>query len=340
MKEILFDQKTSLRYPIIQAPMAGEITDSDFISEVSNFGMLGSLASGYLSLEELENCIIKIKKKTTKPFLVNIFVDYTDYRQLNVPKPAELIQIEKELGIYDSDFFDIPHATKVEEIIDVVIKHNIKAVSTTFGLLHKQDIEKLKNNNIFLITTVNSVKEAKIAIVEQKADAIIFQTIKAGGHKGGFLDDKYSDSLSISKLKEQYPNIVFIKTGEIVDKSDIQETLDQGYDGVQIGTGFLMTKESIILQTYKDALLEVTNEDQTIITDNITGKKARGVRNKLSELKLEKKLPFPALHYATKNIRDFAKKNQLAQYQSLWTGTTAAKIKSIPGLQSYMESLI
>lgn len=116
--------------------------------------------------------------------------------------------------------------------------------------------------------------------------------------------------MSIVKLKEQYQDIFFIKSGGIVNKSDIQEALSRGYDSVQIGTGFLMTKESMATDLYKNILLEIKSSSQTIITESITGKKARAVKNQLAELKIESKLPYPLLHYATKNIRDFAKKKR------------------------------
>ncbi len=327
-------------YPIIQAPMAGGVISPNFVSQISNFGMLGSIPSGYLSLEQLENFIIEVKAKTPNPFQVNIFVDYQQHHQPNIQKPKELIEIEKKLGIYNSDFFDIPSVTKVNEILELILKHKIKIISTTFGRLQQQDIQKLKNNDVFIMNTVNCVKEAEIAIFEQKTDSVIFQSIEAGGHKGGFLDGPYSDSTSIIKLKEQCPDVFFVKSGGIVNKTDIQEALSQGYDSVQIGTGFLMTVESMATELYKNILLEVKNSDQTIITDSITGKKARGVRNKLSTLKIENKLPYPLLHYATKNIRDFAKQRGAREYQSFWAGTSAAKIESVPSLQDYMVSLI
>lgn len=166
--------------------MAGAIINLDFVSKVSNFGMLGSIPSGYLSLEQLEKFIIEVKSKTLNPFQVNIFVDYQDHQQLNIPKPKELIEIERKLGIYDSDFFDIPPITKVDEILELVIKHKVPIISTTFGILQKQDLQKLKDNDIFLMSTVNCVKEAEIAIFEQKADSVLFQNIEAGGYKGGF----------------------------------------------------------------------------------------------------------------------------------------------------------
>ncbi|MBT6123110.1 MAG: hypothetical protein HOH48_07075 [Candidatus Puniceispirillum sp.] len=44
MKHLLIEL-LGIDYPIIQAPMAGGLTTPDFVANVSNFGMLGSIAS-------------------------------------------------------------------------------------------------------------------------------------------------------------------------------------------------------------------------------------------------------------------------------------------------------
>ena len=49
--------------------MAGALTSPDFIAQISNFGMLGSIASGYLSLQQVDSFINKVQALTTAPFL-------------------------------------------------------------------------------------------------------------------------------------------------------------------------------------------------------------------------------------------------------------------------------
>ena len=335
-----FSRQISVRHPIIQAPMAGSIINPDFVAQVSNFGMLGSIPSGYLSLEQLENFIIEVKNRTSHPFQVNMFVDYCDHHQLNIPKPQELLVIEKKLGIYESDYCTMPQTPAVSDIVALAIEYKVPIVSTIFGILEVHDLKKLQDNDVFLMVTVNCVEEAEIAISQLNVNAIIFQNAHAGGHKGGFLDKPYSTAKSMMRLKEKHPHMYFIKSGGIVNKRDIQEALHRGYDGVQIGTGFLMTKESTATELYKNMLLETTREDQIVTTENITGKKARGVRNSLTELEMEERLPYPLLHYATKKIRDFAKKNDRAEYQSFWTGTGVVNIGSVMSLNDYMTSLV
>ena len=68
-------QLLKITYPIIQAPMAGNILTPELVAAVSNAGMLGSIASGYLSLAALEEFILKVKQLTVKLFAVNVFIE-------------------------------------------------------------------------------------------------------------------------------------------------------------------------------------------------------------------------------------------------------------------------
>lgn len=327
-------------YPIVQAPMAGGIVSADFIAKVADFGMLASLASGYLTLDALDKSITQIKQKTNKAFQVNVFVDYKDYSNTKIIKPKEIIEIEKKLGIYETSEVLIPELPSVRETLELLIEKEVKIISTTFGLLNEEDLELVKRNKIFLISTVNSFDEAQIALDNQNSNAIVLQTSSAGGHKGGFLYKGYTPIKEFIKIKKSYPNSIFVASGGIVNKQDISEVLSLGFDMVQIGTGFLMTEESSVSKSYKDALLNAKTSDEIKATKSITGKLARGVKNTLTDLEFEEAVFYPQLHYATKDIRNFAKKNDLTQYQSLWSGLGATKINTIPTLSDYMKSLV
>ncbi|MEC4728567.1 hypothetical protein HWQ46_23880 [Shewanella sp. D64] len=57
-------------------------------------------------------------------------------------------------------------------------------------------------------------------------------------------------------------------------------------------------------------------------------------------LKLSESPIYPLQHYATKAIREHAKRHDLPQYQSLWAGSGAVNITSLPQLEDYMFSLV
>ena len=320
--------------------MAGGLISPSFVAEVSNFGMLGSLASGYMSLAEVEQAIIEVKARTKAPFALNIFVDYADYDTAPMPKPSEISLIERRLGLTLDEWYIIPPLPRTTDIVQLAVDHQVPIISTVFGLLNDQDTDALKSAGILLMTTVNSIEEVEIAIQNQKSDVLIFQSRNAGGHQGGFLENRHTTSRSIQEQMGIYPNTPCIAAGGVVDSADIGKSIERGFDGVQIGTGFLATEESSASQGYKQALVEAESARSTVVTTSITGKSARGIKNPLACLVLDQNPGFPYLHYATASLRKHAKAIDDLNFQSLWAGTGVSKITAIPSLSDYMRSLL
>jgi nitronate monooxygenase len=63
-----------IRYPIIQAPMAGGITTPDLVASVSDAGGLGSFGAAYMRPDELRQAIRSVTSRTTASYQVNLFV--------------------------------------------------------------------------------------------------------------------------------------------------------------------------------------------------------------------------------------------------------------------------
>jgi nitronate monooxygenase len=56
-------KRLGIKYPIVQAGMAGGITTPELVSAVSNAGGLGVLAASRLTPAQLKEDILKIKSK-------------------------------------------------------------------------------------------------------------------------------------------------------------------------------------------------------------------------------------------------------------------------------------
>lgn len=54
--------------------MAGGAVTSQLVAAVSQYGGLGSLASGYVQPEKMRQQIRQVKQLTSRPFQVNVFV--------------------------------------------------------------------------------------------------------------------------------------------------------------------------------------------------------------------------------------------------------------------------
>ena len=331
------EQKLDIAYPIFQAPMAGGIVSPDFVAQVSAFGMLGSIPSGYLSLAQTREFIEQVRARTDRTFSLNLFVDYALYDDTPIAKPDEIVAIERNFAQESSAFFHLAESPSVDDLVALTLDCAVPVVSTTFGLLSPEHVAALKSKKIRIMTTINSVYELELALKSQKPDVLIYQNALAGGHKGGFTSLPHSDETAILKALERHRDIHCLLAGAIVTREDVAHALDRGFDGVQIGTAFLATRESGANEAYKAAILR---NRETAFTTSITGKAARGLKNSLSCLEVGNNLGFPYMHYATASLRKTAKARGDADYQSLWCGEGIARIDTLPTLNEYMQGLV
>lgn len=142
IKELL-----KIEHPILQGGMA-QIARFELVSAVSNAGGLGIIASGGMTADELRYQIQETKKRTDKPFGVNLML-----MMHNIP-----------------------------ELIDVVIEEGVKVVTTGAGT-PKPYMETLKNAGIKVIAVIPSVKIAK-KMEDLGVDALVAEGTEAGGHVG------------------------------------------------------------------------------------------------------------------------------------------------------------
>ena len=71
MFRVILDE---LQHPIVLAPLAGGASTPELTAAVSEAGGFGFLASGYLTVEALEERIARVRELTDAPFGVNLFV--------------------------------------------------------------------------------------------------------------------------------------------------------------------------------------------------------------------------------------------------------------------------
>ncbi len=319
MNRNIFD----LDYPIIQAPMAGNILSADFIATVCNHGVLGFIASGYLSLEQLEERIINVWKSLTNPaakFGVNLFLD--DERKLaqTFAKPDYIKQIENEIGLIGEAAF-LVHSTIAEsDYVDLLIKYSVPIVSCTFGFLQASSVDKLKDNGIKIIGNATTLAEFEYCL-NNGADAVVLQGTEAGGHQASFLSNEVNQLSTKDFLKQvrEFDNDTIIIVAGGLSVLNYRDYLGNGADYVQLGSVFMMANESNVSAKCKQFISESIN---TKLTKDITGKWARGVENKLVALTQDRcELDFPIQHYATTKLRQHAKNLDLPEYLSLWASS-------------------
>lgn len=138
-------EQIGLKFPIIQAPMAGGATTPELVAAVSNAGGLGSLGAGYMSPPELRSALKAIRELTNKPFAVNLFIP-GKYHATTAQIQESCNDIEQscsELNIQVEALAE-PYAPSFEEQINILIEEKIPVFSYAFGLLDAEWIAQFK----------------------------------------------------------------------------------------------------------------------------------------------------------------------------------------------------
>ncbi|MEK5139972.1 nitronate monooxygenase [Priestia sp. FSL W8-0001] len=317
------------KYPLVQAPMAGGVSTPKLAAAVCKAGGVGFLAGGYKTTYALKEEIEELKKQKPDVFGVNLFVpeeernyDFKKYEQ-HIKRIAVTLQAEVGVPRYHDDEW--------QNKLVLLTNHPVPLVSFTFGCPSKDVILALQEKGTFVIVTVTTPKEAKLA-AEAGADALCLQGIEAGGHRGSFdnQEEKEEDYgvLELIDLVKKQSSLPLIAAGGIMDKDDVEIVLTAGASAVQVGTAFLCCKESGANPTYKKALLNKTYKE-TAVTRAFTGRRARGLANAfLISLTDSAPAAYPHVHYMTQPLRKKAAEQGAVDYLSLWAGVGHNKVKS------------
>ncbi|KRG12249.1 nitronate monooxygenase [Virgibacillus soli] len=319
-------QAINIQYPIIQAGMAGGVTTPELVAAVSNTGALGTLGAGYLSPEQTQASIRKIKQLTNLPFGVNLFVpELPDIEEEDIEKANEWLRpFREELNISEKPKVKKPSAAIFEKQLKIIMEEQVAVCSFTFGMPSKEVVQELKRRNIVVIGTATTVKEA-VANQEQGMDMVVVQGSEAGGHRGTFIgafEEAMIGTIALVPQVVDHLDIPVIAAGGIMDGRGILAAMILGAEAVQMGTAFVTSLESGANIQHKEAILN-SHEEQLVVTSTFSGKPARGIRNDFitKMAKHEQELPkYPLQNALTKSIRSEAAKQNRPEWMSLWCG--------------------
>jgi nitronate monooxygenase len=327
-----------IKYPIIQAPMAGGITTAELITAVSNSGGLGNIGAGYLSPIQLREEIKEVKKLTIKPFGVNLFVPkefQVSNKQVEFAN-EKLRAIRMKLNIdtkVDNEFptFEQLNRTFYEQV-RVVIEEKVPVCSFVFGIPSKDVITELKQHHIILIGTATTLEEA-VEIEKKGLDMAVVQGSEAGGHRGSFIREAQESLVGLMSLIPQvvdHLKIPVIAAGGIMDGRGLMASLVLGAKGVQMGTAFITCKESGAHPLHKRAILDST-QNQTVLTRSLTGRMARAINNKfVIEMKDHEKIipEFPIQRMLTQSIMKASANQNNPEYMLILSGQNTSLAKN------------
>lgn len=182
---------------------------------------------------------------------------------------------------------------EADAIARVVVEEGVKVVTTGAGNPGKY-MAMWKEAGVKVIPVVASVAMAKI-MERAGADAVVAEGMESGGHIG---------QLTIMALVPQVADAVkipVIAAGGIADGRGFAAAMMLGAEAVQIGTRFVVAKESIAHDNYKKKIIAAKDIDSEV-TGMSHGHPVRQLRNPMTReyLKLEKAgAPFEELEQLT-----------------------------------------
>lgn len=181
----------------------------------------------------------------------------------------------------------------VDEVAQVVIEEKVEAVSTGAGNPGKY-MQEWKNAGIKVIPVVASVALAKL-MERAGADMVIAEGMESGGHIGE------QTTMTLVPQVVDAVSIPVIAAGGIADARGMCAAFMLGAEAVQMGTRFVVAKESTVHQAYKDRIIAAKDID-SVVTGRSTGHPVRSLRNEMTKqyLDLEKQnVSFEELEHMT-----------------------------------------
>lgn len=169
---------------------------------------------------------------------------------------------------------------EADEIARIIAEEGVKVVTTGAGNPEKY-MQMWKEAGVKVIPVVASVALAK-RMERCGADAVVAEGTESGGHIGE------TTTMALVPQVVDAVSIPVIAAGGIADGRGIAASFMLGAEAVQMGTHFVVIKESIVHDNYKKYVIKAKDID-TRVTGRSTGHPVRTIRNKQTKeyLRLE-----------------------------------------------------
>ncbi len=182
---------------------------------------------------------------------------------------------------------------EADAIAQVVVEEGVKVVTTGAGNPGKY-MAMWKEADVKVVPVVASVAMAKM-MERAGADAVVAEGMESGGHIGS------ATTMTLVPQVVDAVSIPVIAAGGIADGRGFAAALMLGAEAVQMGTRFVVAKESIVHENYKKKVIAAKDIDSEV-TGMSHGHPVRQLRNNMTReyLKLEKAgAPFEELEHLT-----------------------------------------
>ncbi len=161
-----------------------------------------------------------------------------------------------------------------DEVAGIIVEEGVQVVTTGAGSPEKY-MSMWKKAGVKVIPVVASVALAR-RMERCGADAVVAEGMESGGHIGE------STTMTLVPQVVDAVEIPVAAAGGIADGRGLAAAFMLGAQGVQMGTCFVVTKESQVHENYKKCILKAKDID-TRVTGRSTGHPVRAIRNQMTK---------------------------------------------------------
>lgn len=221
-----------------------------------------------------------------------------------------------------------------DEVAKVIVEEGVKVVTTGAGNPETY-MHMWKEAGVKVIPVVASVAMAR-RMERCGADAVVAEGTESGGHIG-----ETTTMVLVPQVVDAV-KIPVIAAGGIADGRGIAAAFMLGAKAVQMGTHFIVTRESQVHENYKQCILKAGDID-TKVTGRSTGHPVRALRNQMTREYLKKEAegaPFEELELLTLGGLRRAVVEGDVKNGSVMAGQSAGLVKAELSCEELIQKLV
>jgi NAD(P)H-dependent flavin oxidoreductase YrpB (nitropropane dioxygenase family) len=255
--------KYTVPFPLIQGGMGVRVSGHRLAGHVALNGGIGIIATAGLALGS----------------------DHYDGRNyFSADRQALIDEIHKAYEIAPDGVIGVNCMVAVKNFEDAVrasCEAGVKIIISGAGMPMNLPGLTVDYPDVALVPIVSSLKAAELIArkwhrtYHRFPDAVVVEDPDtAGGHLGEKMENigngDYDQYATVRAVKDYFKtkwdqDIPIIAAGGVWDHDDLQYALEQGADGVQMGTRFVVTEECDADDAFKQAYLDCTKDDIGLI---------------------------------------------------------------------------
>jgi len=332
-----------IEHPIVLGPFGG-LSSVALTAAVSEAGGLGGYGLYGYDGDRIRATVAELRRATARPFAVNIWIPSGDEVE---PNAQHAVFAQALQPFYDAVGVEMPprparYLPPLDEQLDAIWESAPPVLSVVFGVPSEEVVAEARRRGIRIVGTATTVAEA-VALADSGVDAVVATGLEAGGHRVSFLRPAEESLIGTLALVPQVVDAVdvpVIAAGGIADRRGVAAAFALGASGVQVGTAFLATAESAATDAHR-AAIRSTAADGTVLTRAMSGRLARGARNRaVRAIEASGTIaPFPMQNWLTGRFRAAAGEQNLGELQSLWMGQGAPLVAHGTAAETFAEML-